>query len=50
MIKMNNLVFLQVMSLASAHGQMTPLRQRPSKEGPDPKRKLSRKGGEKGVG
>ena len=50
MIKMNNLIFLQVMSPASAHSQMTLLRQRPSKERPDPKQKLSRKGGEKGVG
>ena len=36
------------MSPASTYGQITPLRQRPpSKEWPDPKQKLSRKGGEK---
>lgn len=47
--KMNNLVFLQVMSLTSAQGQITPLCQRLSKKKPDPKQKLSKKSSEKQV-
>lgn len=49
MIKINNFVFLQVMSSDSAYGQMTPLHQRLFKEGLDLKPKLLKKGDKKRV-
>lgn len=47
---MNNLIFLQVMNLANAYNQITPLCQRLFKNKPDPKQKLSKKDSEKRIG
>lgn len=47
--KINNLIFLQVISPASTQGQMTLLRQWSSRKKHYPKQKLLRKGGEKRI-